>query len=389
MNMNRFLLIVSILLCLAGGSEIHAADSWSYPTSKPTNPFAGGDGSKWNPYRIDNAQQLANFSYMVTKKGENYEDKYFVLTNDITLNDNVLNASGTGLRYDVSNYKEWTPIGDRSVWGYGIFKGIFDGQGHTIRGMVCAKTNEREYTGLFETIEYATIKNINMEDCCIKDDDAKKSSNFGILCGEAWNTCTIINCTISKSAIIIKSELDVCVGGILGSFRSIEPLHISNCSFNGYISFRQDDYYKFWFAGKCIGGILGFNNEGKTELHFNNCSSSGDIDIYCSHDNEKYYYYIGGLGGNLHSEHAFFSNCVSSMNINIDSPNSGIGCCDVGGIVNYVDTKRFFSNCVYLGTIRVGYAGSPAKMEELLVCGIGGSDYVNGCAFLWKNGHSL
>ena len=382
--MNRFLLIVCILLCLAGGSEIHAADSWSYPTSKPTNPFADGDGSKWNPYRIDNAQQLANFSYMVTKKGENYEDKYFVLTNDITLNDNVLNASGTGLRYDVSNYKEWTPIGDRSVWGYGIFKGIFDGQGHTIRGMVCAKTNEREYTGLFETIEYATIKNINMEDCCIKDDDAKKSSNFGILCGEAWNTCTIINCTISKSAIIIKSELDVCVGGILGSFRSIEPLHISNCSFNGYISFRQDDYYKFWFAGKCIGGILGFNNEGKTELHFNNCSSSGDIDIYCSHDNEKYYYYIGGLGGNLHSEHAFFSNCVSSMNINIDSPNSGIGCCDVGGIVNYVDTKRFFSNCVYLGTIRVGYAGSPAKMEELWVCGIGGSDYVNGCAFYGK-----
>ena len=379
------LIILCLLLSFVGGSSvIQAADSWEYPPSKPTNPFAGGDGSKWNPYRIDNAQQLANFSYMVTKEGENYEGKYFVLTNDITLNDNVLNDSGTGLRDDVSNYKEWTPIGDRSVWDYGIFKGIFDGQGHTIRGMVCAKTNEREYTGLFETIEYATIKNINMEDCCIKDDDAKKSSNFGILCGEAWNTCTIINCTISKSAIIIKSELDVCVGGILGSFKSIDPLNISNCSFNGYISFRQDDYYKFWFAGKCIGGILGFNNEGKTELHFNNCSSSGDIDIYCSHDNEKYYYYIGGLGGNLHSEHAFFSNCVSSMNINIDSPNSGIGCCDVGGIVNYVDTKRSFSNCVYLGKIRVGYAGSPAKMEELKVCGIGGSNYVNGCAFYGK-----
>lgn len=321
---------------------------------------------------------------MVTKKGENYEGKYFVLTNDITLNDNVLNASGKGLRDDESNYKEWTPIGDRSVWDYGIFKGIFDGQGHTIRGMVCAKTNEREYTGLFETIEYATIKNINMEDCCIKDDNAKYKSNFGILCGEAWNTCTIINCTISKSAIIINSELDVCVGGILGSFRSIEPLHIANCSFNGYISFRQDDYYKFWFAGKCIGGILGFNNEGKTELHFNNCSSSGDIEIYCSHDNEKYNYFIGGLGGNLHSEHAFFSNCVSSMNINIDSPNSGIGYCNVGGIVNYVDSKRSFSNCVYLGKIRVGYAGSPAKMEELWVCGIGGSNSVNGCAFYGK-----
>ena len=386
MKTKLHLIIMSLfLLFMAGGQSVClAAESWSYPTSKPTNPFGGGDGSQWNPYRIDNAQQLANLSYMVTKEGENYEGKYFVLTNDITLNDDVLNASGTGLRYDVSNYKEWTPIGDRSVWDYGIFKGIFDGQGHTIRGMVCAKTNEREYTGLFETIEYATIKNINMEDCCIKDDDAKKSSNFGILCGEAWNTCTIINCTISKSAIIIKSELDVCVGGILGSFRSIEPLHISNCSFNGYISFRQDDYYKFWFAGKCIGGILGFNNEGNAKLHINNCSSSGDIQIYCSHNNEKYYYYIGGLGGNLHSECAFFSNCVSSMNINIDSPNSGIGYCNVGGLVNYQDSKRSFSNCVYLGKIRVGYAGSPAKMEELKVCGIGGSNSVNGCAFYGK-----
>ena len=250
--------------------------------------------------------------------------------------------------------------------------------------MVCPKSNERKNTGLFETIENATIKNINMEDCCIKDDDAKSKSNFGILCGEAWKTCTIINCTISKSAIIIKSELDVCVGGILGSFRSIKPLHISNCSFNGYISFRQDNYYKFWFAGKCIGGILGFNNEGKTELHFNNCSSSGDIEINCSHDNEKYYYYIGGLGGNLHSEHAFFSNCVSSMNINIDSPNSGIGCCYVGGIVNHGETGWSLSNCVYLGKIRVGNASSPAKMEELWVCGIGGRYSVNGCAFYGK-----
>ena len=186
---------------------------------------------------------------------------------------------------------------------------------------MCPKSNERKNTGLFETIENATIKNINMEDCCIKDDDAKKASNFGILCGEAWKTNTIINCTISKSAIIINSELEVFIGGILGSFRSIKPLHISNCSFNGYISFRQDDYYKFWFAGKNSGGILGYNDEEKAELYINNCSSSGDIQIYCSHDNEKYYYRIGGLCGFLHSDYAFFSYCVRSMNINIDSAN--------------------------------------------------------------------
>ena len=114
MKIKLQLIIVCLLLFLAGGSVIQADESWEYPTSKPSNPFGGGDGSHWNPYRIDNAQQLANFSYMVTTIGENYEGKYFVLTNDITLNDNVLNASGTGLLNDVRNYKKWTPIGDRS-----------------------------------------------------------------------------------------------------------------------------------------------------------------------------------------------------------------------------------------------------------------------------------
>lgn len=89
------LIILCLLLFLAGGgSVIHAADQWSYPTDKPNGKFGGGSGSWYDPYLINNAQQLADLAYMVND-GEYYKNKYFKLTTDITLNDNVLKEDGT------------------------------------------------------------------------------------------------------------------------------------------------------------------------------------------------------------------------------------------------------------------------------------------------------
>ena len=133
MNMNRFFTILCLLLCLAGGkSVIQAADMWEYPTSKPKTPFGGGDGSWNNPYRIETAQHLANLSYMVNEKGEDYKGKYFAMTNDINLSggDADLNWDGGDMAV-----KEWVPIGNDDDF----FEGVFDGQGHTIKGMAIWK----------------------------------------------------------------------------------------------------------------------------------------------------------------------------------------------------------------------------------------------------------
>ena len=43
---------------------------------EPETPFGGGDGSKWNPYRIESAQHLANLAYMVTDNNTEYKNKY-------------------------------------------------------------------------------------------------------------------------------------------------------------------------------------------------------------------------------------------------------------------------------------------------------------------------
>ena len=94
------LIIMSlVLLFMAGGQSVClAADSWSYPPSKPDGKFGGGSGSYYDPYLINNAQQLADLAYMVNH-GEYFKGKYFKLTTDITLNDNSDNRNNNTSRH--------------------------------------------------------------------------------------------------------------------------------------------------------------------------------------------------------------------------------------------------------------------------------------------------
>lgn len=59
--------------------------------------FAGGKGTKDDPYQIANGSQLAYFAKRVNAEeyGEKYADTYFELTEDIDLGG-----------------KEWTPVGE-------------------------------------------------------------------------------------------------------------------------------------------------------------------------------------------------------------------------------------------------------------------------------------
>ncbi len=91
-----FALIAAFLLVgnAAAQTQTSKDQGWSYPTEKPTNPFDGGDGTENSPYRIRTAQQLMNFVWMVND-GEKYKGKYFRMTDDIVLNEGVINADGT------------------------------------------------------------------------------------------------------------------------------------------------------------------------------------------------------------------------------------------------------------------------------------------------------
>lgn len=148
---------------IGSGGGSGAGDSGnvdSDDSSTIAKEFAGGDGSEKNPYLIKTAAQLRKLSNDCAK-GIHYRETYFRLENDIRFNKNVLDENGE-LNGNESRFKQWIPIGKDISLKFG---GIFNGNGHTIYGLVC--TNDSyEFTGLFgscETVSHLTIKDSYFE----------------------------------------------------------------------------------------------------------------------------------------------------------------------------------------------------------------------------------
>lgn len=381
MKTKLHLIIMSlVLLFVAGGQSVClAADTWSYPTTKPETPFGGGDGSWYDPFRIETAQHLANLAYIVTDDNTEYKGKYFVLTNDITLNDDVIADDGKSLKKPLSEYKLWTPIGEFGEMYDDDFMGTFDGRGHTIRGMVCIKADgTTKYKGLFGTVDEATIQNLNMEDCYVGyEEDDEQETFYGLLSGHSSNS-TFVNCKINNSAINVGNGYSkYWVGGLIGCANTVigrmwsspDEAHMSDCEFNGNICIRQGSSIN-------VGGLIGTSGLDSDKIYINNCSSSGNIEYPSAQS--IYGLNAGGILGEV-SNKGFVSNCVSTMNIKICSPTEGITYCSIGGInaIGVYDqgtNSMSLNNCAYLGTISLGDAANKAKINSGLA--VGGIGYV-------------
>lgn len=129
--------------------------------------FAGGSGTKDDPYQIENGAQLAKLSSGM-KAGN-----YYVLTSDI-----YLNETASENWYEDENVNAWASIVD--------FNGTFDGQGHYIYGLYP--------TCLFEKAR-GTLQNINIAEAMITEGHVGGSSeHIGAIAGEAEN---VIGCSNS------------------------------------------------------------------------------------------------------------------------------------------------------------------------------------------------
>ena len=400
----HLIILCLVLLFMAGEQSVClAADTWSYPTEKPKTPFGGGTGSQSDPYLISTAQHLANLAYMVTDDNTEYKNKYFVLTNDITLNDLVINDDGTGLKYDESNYTLWTPIGEYGTLADDDFMGIFDGQGHTIRGMVCISDDgERDYLGLFGTADQATIMNLNIEDSylCTKKTSSDNQA-YGMLIGESTNT-TLINCHVSNSVVnvthtcagsfLFSNVTYRCyVGGLIGicdeskGFLDSRFTDMSNCSFSGKIYANGSGEWCSLF----VGGLLGCQSTyAISKLNLTNCNTEGDI--YIKAEATFRFLQAGGIAmqefGNDDSStgDSEIQKCVNRMNITVVSGEQTINNCYLSGF-GCLKPEQKVSQCVNLGTIKVGSAGNKAKISNLYLDGLFlNQGFLSGCASYGK-----
>ncbi|MCF0208479.1 MAG: hypothetical protein HUK07_03425, partial [Bacteroidaceae bacterium] len=100
-------------------------------------------------------QDLREFAKMVND-GEQFYNA--VLENDIKMSSNV-----------------WTPIGTKAH----RWRGVFDGQGHTISGLKCSVAdNSEEGAGLFGTVDvHADIRNVTLDASCEIEHKSSKHAN--------------------------------------------------------------------------------------------------------------------------------------------------------------------------------------------------------------------
>lgn len=118
----------------------------------PLKDFAGGTGTKENPYLIETCKQLSNIRNYV---GGQFSGTNFKLNRDIEFKESDFAVGGEFY----NNGQGWAPIG---VFRQKYFEGNFDGGGKMITGLVSSK---RFASGLFGCTKGATIKNLTLQNC--------------------------------------------------------------------------------------------------------------------------------------------------------------------------------------------------------------------------------
>ena len=318
--------------------------------------FAGGKGTKDDPYQIANGSQLAYFAKRVNAEeyGEKYADTYFELTEDIDLGG-----------------KEWTPIGetvaDLIIGGheYFVFSGNFDGNGYTIKNLTIG-TETSPYSGdvcgLFGATS-GTIEDVVLENVSINYVGGNHSSGYGFRMGGAlvgYSMGDIVNCTVIGLDMKAGSDGSYValnsIGGLVGIQDGDTTVSHSRVSgkieestkkgnVGGFVgTLAKGSSAKYCGAdvsvevtgngrGIAVGGFVGIGN-GVTidETLIENCYATGNITGA---------EYAGGFVGN-----------ISGLNISNCYAKGDVSNCFVGA--SFLGTDAASNN--YYGTVKNCYA---------------------------------
>lgn len=261
------LLCMAALLCACGGEKTPATTAApEVPFGnyiKPADSFAGGSGTEADPFRIETIRQLAlladviNRSYDVEHYDEEelYRYGHYVLTADISLNDT---ADFDTWQNTAPEYA-WESIGCKDAQGLmHEFRGVFDGQGHTISGLYLPGDVHTEGGGLFGQLDKATIRNVNIADSLLI---AADEDNAGLLAADCSNS-TIRSCHVSGQVFLNQVYHG---GGVIGYAGGKEAL-LKDCSFSGSLTAEKMSGNVGGVCGSISCQAEGLENHGALEL---------------------------------------------------------------------------------------------------------------------------
>lgn len=303
--------------------------------------FAGGSGTKADPYQIETKEQLDAVRNNVKAS--------YKLMNDIVFSDSDFEEGGAYY----NNGQGWKTIGQyNALTGYvdydNCYSGVFDGNGHKIVNLkqnITTKNSQypTQGSGLFDGV-LGTVKNLTIENADIQVNIAgAKGGIYGILSSN--NQGQILGCNTSGNLTVQSNNGGA--GGIVGYNIGL----VADCTNSADISVlypTERDKYTL------VGGIVSAN-PGEIAC----CTNRGDIKVANTSDG-----YAGGIAGGGQEtyycvnegtvESSVFAAGITAMGCNF----KGYGCYNLGsikgkyaaGIVSEVDFS-FAEQCYNIGDL--------------------------------------
>ena len=245
--------------------------------------FESGNGTSENPYIIRSPEEFVYFQNLI--EGDNYQsyqDKYYALDGDLNFGD-----------------KSFSSIGIITSEEDKIFKGHFDGRGHSIYNLKIDQdvvVDNVSYYSLFTKVENASIENLIMRSFKIKvNENEHEYNNIVGFIGEVLtnskdeniNEETVLSQFVNLSFI----DFDIDYADIKSSDNYI-GVFTKSVSSNSYL-------YNLSFIGRIRGndnnnkiGIISDNIDGEVYKVISNISLENMNDINFSNEKIKNHYIV-------------------------------------------------------------------------------------------------
>ena len=280
---------------------------------------------------------------------ENSDVKYIYTINDFQkINDDLSGHYVLMNDLDFSGVKNWKPIGDSITYladkvqtGFTekksgkYFKGVFDGNGFTIKNFSIESTSETKYNsltgetlsafGLFSHLSGALIKNLNFSNIRIDiniNDNAEKGSFAKKIIAASLSAS-------SKNSVISNCNIDSGYFGCTSSksfTAGLVAIDLGECTYDN-ITNNANGYMD-------AGIIYSCDCQGTT---ISNCTNNGDI---------------WGIAGIVAGGRPIISNCKNTGNIT--GGTAGI----IGHVYNYTDSDCMqINDCINTGSINCTLEG--------------------------------
>ena len=265
-------------------------EGWDVWDGTVATAFAGGDGTEASPYRIATGAQLAYLAKCVNAgtADNSYASAHYQLTADIDLNSNG-----------------WAPIGSGD-YNNNIFRGSFDGNGHTIKNLVWDGTSygmpdSSAGIGLFGVIGgNVVIKNLALTDVNLESSSGVTGAIAGYwkADGDATDK-TPCNGTVENVYVSGTVKGGATASGFIAQPANIQSktnrtITFKSCVFDGSVTAAVDTAKKDY-----AGGFVG--NGNNCVMSFTDCLNLGDISGS---------QYVAGLVGRS-DKVASFTNCIN------------------------------------------------------------------------------